>query len=86
MPFYVYILASGRNGTLYLGYTDDYSFSPAALRPCISSLSDHLQRSLALACVECQFGRANASLLSRRIRIWPFVPWATASSSDASMK
>jgi putative endonuclease len=23
MPFFVYILASQRNGTLYLGYTDD---------------------------------------------------------------
>ena len=23
MPFYVYILASQRNGTLYIGYTDD---------------------------------------------------------------
>jgi len=25
MAFYVYILASGRNGTLYIGHTDDLS-------------------------------------------------------------
>jgi putative endonuclease len=25
MSFYVYILASQRNGTLYIGYTDDLS-------------------------------------------------------------
>jgi putative endonuclease len=70
MSFYVYILASGRNGTLYIGYTDDLH----------RRVSEHKAHSLGgftakynvtkLVFFEEHDGRETAFVRERRMKVW----------------